>query len=137
MPGTAQPSYVSGSVTAVPKTITSAPRWGWYRSLPGENSERLESRIVGPVSARRRDLDPADGNGLEVILDRPVPQVLSLPAGRETAFFCIGACFHRRQQVKEIALTVDGLRHRPIAQRMPRAGLFRKLHPKLPPGGVR
>jgi glycosyltransferase involved in cell wall biosynthesis len=86
------------------------------------------------VSARR-DLDPADGNGLEVILDRPVPKVLSLPVGRETAFFCIGACFHRRQRVREIVLTVDGLRHRPIAQRMPRAGLFRKLHPNLPPGG--
>ena len=33
-------------------------------------------------------------------------------------------------------LTVDGVRHRPIAQRMPRAGLFRKLHPDLPRGGA-
>jgi glycosyltransferase involved in cell wall biosynthesis len=88
------------------------------------------------VSARP-DLDPADGDGLEVILDRPVPKVLSLPAGRETEFFCIGACFHRHQRVKDITLTVDGLRHRPIAQRMPRAGLFRKLHPNLPPDGAR
>jgi glycosyltransferase involved in cell wall biosynthesis len=89
------------------------------------------------VSARRPDLDPADENGLEVILDRPVPKVLTVPPGRETAFFCIGACFHRQQQVREIALTVDGVRHQPIAQRMPRAALFRKLHPNLPSGGGR
>jgi glycosyltransferase involved in cell wall biosynthesis len=88
------------------------------------------------VSDPRRDLDPAGGNDLEVILDRPVPKVLSLPAGRQTAFFCIGACFHGRQRVREIVLTVNGQRHRPIAQRMPRSGLFRKLHPTLPPGGA-
>jgi glycosyltransferase involved in cell wall biosynthesis len=89
------------------------------------------------VSPPRRDLDPADGSGLEVILDRPVPKVLSLPVGRQTALFCIGACFHRYQPVRELALTVDGQRHRPVAQRMPRAGLFHKLHPHLPPGGAR
>ena len=66
-----------------------------------------------------------------------MPKVLFVPAGRETAFFCIGACFHRRQRVREIALTVDGVRHRPAAQRMPRAGLFHKLHPNLPPGGAK
>ena len=89
------------------------------------------------MSARRRDLDPADGNELEVILDRPVPKVLSLPAGRESALFCIGACYHRRQRVREIVLTVNGVRHRPIAQRMPLAGLFHELHPSLPQGAAR
>jgi glycosyltransferase involved in cell wall biosynthesis len=97
----------------------------------------VEARNLRRVSARGSDLDPADGSGLEVILNRPLPKVLSLPAGRETALFCIGACFHRRQRVREIALTVDGLPQIPIAQRMPRAGLFRKLHPNLPPGDVR
>ena len=33
-------------------------------------------------------------------------------------------------------LTVDGARHPPIGQRMPRAGLFHKLHPNLPAGGA-
>jgi glycosyltransferase involved in cell wall biosynthesis len=88
------------------------------------------------VSAPWRDLDVADGNGLEVILNRPVPKVLTLPAGRETALFCIGACFHRHQRVRQIVLSVDGVRHRPTARRMPRAGLFRKLHPNLPAGGA-
>jgi glycosyltransferase involved in cell wall biosynthesis len=89
------------------------------------------------VSGSRRDVDPAGGNDLEVILDRPVPKVLPVPIGRQTAFFCIGACFHRCQRVSEIVLTVDGQRLRPTAQRMPRAGLFRKLHPTLPAGGAR
>jgi glycosyltransferase involved in cell wall biosynthesis len=48
----------------------------------------------------------------------------SLPAGRGTALFCYGACFHRSEAVEGLALLVDGARHRPAAWGMPRPDVF-------------
>ena len=51
--------------------------------------------------------------------------------------FCVGSCFHRHQRIAELTIVVDGLRHRPTAQRMPRLDRFRELHPTLPPDRVK
>jgi glycosyltransferase involved in cell wall biosynthesis len=58
------------------------------------------------------------GAGLEVALDRRLPD--SVTVGRRTAAFCFGTCSHPSRQVDELAIVVDGTRHRPAAQRMPR-----------------
>ena len=71
---------------------------------------------------------------LEVTLDRPLPK--ALPAGQATAVFCIGTCFHQQRRVVDLAITVDGVRSRPSAQRMPRLDRFRELHPNLAPAQV-
>lgn len=68
-------------------------------------------------------------SGLDVVLDRPLPA--TLPAGQATAVFCVGTCFHRHQRVTEMTIAVNGMLHRPIAQRMPRLDRFRELHPTL------
>ena len=70
--------------------------------------------------------EPVAGSGLMLRLDTPLP---SVPAGRGTAVFVSGACFHRREPVAELELLVDGTRHRLAAARMPRLDLFRMLHP--------
>jgi glycosyltransferase involved in cell wall biosynthesis len=67
----------------------------------------------------------AGGQGaadLVVRLDTKLPT--TLPVGRGTAMFCFGACFHRRSDVRALALLVDGVAHRPTAWRMPRLDLF-------------
>lgn len=81
--------------------------------------------------AIQSERDAVDALGLEAGLDRPLPA--AIPVGAETAVFCIGSCFHRHQRVADLAIVVDGKRHRPTAQRMPRLDRFRKLHPTLPP----
>jgi glycosyltransferase involved in cell wall biosynthesis len=78
---------------------------------------------------RESGVDP--GAGLDVALDRPLPE--ALPVGATTAVFCVGSCFHPRQPVLELSINVDGVRNRPIAQRMPRLDRFRDLHPMLSP----
>ena len=72
-----------------------------------------------------------DAQGLEIALDRPLPEAISV--GPETAVFCVGSCFHRHQRVGELAIVVNGERHRPTAQQMPRLDRFQELHPSLPP----
>jgi glycosyltransferase involved in cell wall biosynthesis len=59
---------------------------------------------------------------LVVRLDFPLPS--SVPVGRGTALFFLGACFHRRERVREVELVVDGRRHSPAASRMPRPDLL-------------
>jgi glycosyltransferase involved in cell wall biosynthesis len=71
------------------------------------------------------------GSDLDLILDRPLPE--ALPVGPATAVFCVGTCFHRRQSIVDLAITIDGVRHRPTAQRMPRLDRFGELHPALSP----
>src|SRR5918994_6561278 len=66
---------------------------------------------------------------LDVSLDLPLPR--AFPVGRATAVFCAGTCFHRHHLVEELVITVDGVRHRPTAQAMPRFDRFRSLHPAL------
>ncbi len=68
-------------------------------------------------------VDPA--GELRVALEYPLPPVL--PAGRATALFCYGHCFHRQHRVAGLQLIVAGRRHRPTAQRMPRLDLHRWL----------
>ena len=65
-----------------------------------------------------RDRSGATATGLDVALDRPLPE--SVPIGRRTAVFCVGTCFHPDRRVEDLAIVVDGIRHRPTAQRMPR-----------------
>ena len=55
---------------------------------------------------------------LVATLETPLPA--ALPAGGADAVFCYGACFHRREAVAELAIVVDGARHRPAAAGMPR-----------------
>jgi glycosyltransferase involved in cell wall biosynthesis len=60
---------------------------------------------------------------LTVRLDTELPD--SLPVGRGTAIFCLGACFHPREQLRGLEILVDGEAHRPAAWRMPRLDLYR------------
>jgi Glycosyl transferase family 2 len=69
---------------------------------------------------------------LAVNLERPLPS--SLPVGRATAVFCIGSCVHAGEQIEDLAVVVDGVRHRATAFGMPRPDLcpaFR-VHPDDP-----
>jgi glycosyltransferase involved in cell wall biosynthesis len=84
------------------------------------------------VIAAGTDSSATSGTELEVALDRPLPE--ALPVGPATAIFCVGTCFHRRRRVADLVIAVNGVRHRPTAQRMPRLDRFRELHPELPSG---
>jgi glycosyl transferase family 2 len=67
----------------------------------------------------------ATAAGLRVAVEYPLPA--TIPAGRATAVFCYGHCFHPRRRVTSLELVVAGRRHRPPAQRMPRLDLYRWL----------
>src|SRR4051794_12841846 len=69
---------------------------------------------------------------LEVDLEVPLPE--TIPAGRATAVFCFGTCFHRRQAVERLEIIVGGVAHEPTAWGMPRLDLFRALHPSIAKG---
>jgi glycosyl transferase family 2 len=75
-----------------------------------------------------------DGD-LWVRLETALPT--SLPVGRATAVFVFGACFHRRQDVRRLELSVDGRWHRVRAAAMPRLDVVRALHPAIDPTGAR
>jgi glycosyltransferase involved in cell wall biosynthesis len=81
------------------------------------------------VTADRGNSGPVGKTGLEITLDRPLPQRLSV--GPATAIFCVGTCFHRERRVADLTIVVDGVPHQPAAQRMPRLDRFRELHPNL------
>jgi glycosyltransferase involved in cell wall biosynthesis len=70
------------------------------------------------VIVGERDRSGATATGLDVALDRRLPE--SVPIGRQTAVFCVGTCFHPERRVEQLEIVVDGTRHRPTAQRMPR-----------------
>jgi hypothetical protein len=55
-------------------------------------------------------------------LESPLPA--SLPVGTGTALYLSGTCFHRRARIADLAILVDGDRHRPEAFRMPRPDVF-------------
>jgi glycosyltransferase involved in cell wall biosynthesis len=57
---------------------------------------------------------------LEIGLDRALPA--TLPTGSSTAILCAGACCHPEEEIQELWIVIDGVRHPPAAQRMPRAG---------------
>lgn len=62
---------------------------------------------------------------LRAALEHPLPP--TLPAGRATALFLYGHCFHPQQAVTGLTLEIDGARHRPDAVRMPRRDLWEWL----------
>ena len=70
------------------------------------------------VAAVEHEREAAGARGLELALDRRLPS--SILAGCATEVFCAGSCSLRDQPVAELAIVVDGVRHRPAAQRMPR-----------------
>jgi glycosyltransferase involved in cell wall biosynthesis len=81
------------------------------------------------VIAAERDHRGAGETTLDVTLDFRLPRALAV--GEGTAVLCVGTCFHRHLPVRELAITVDGIRQRPTAQGMPRLDLFRSLHPTV------
>jgi glycosyltransferase involved in cell wall biosynthesis len=60
----------------------------------------------------------ANEGELVVNLERPIPP--TLPVGTGTAVFCLGTCFHPRENVEELAIVLDGVRQPPAAFGMPR-----------------
>ncbi|MQA76422.1 MAG: glycosyltransferase, partial [Solirubrobacterales bacterium] len=68
-------------------------------------------------------------DGLRVGLGFPLPD--ALPAGKPTALFCYGTCFHPREPVAALELSVGGERHPVPVIAMPRPDLFASLHPNL------
>jgi len=79
------------------------------------NSVRLVTRV-------EHDRNACERAELEVTLGRPLPP--ALPVGQATAVFCIGSCFHHSAEVTDLEIAVNGVRHRPAAQRMPRLDRF-------------
>jgi glycosyltransferase involved in cell wall biosynthesis len=89
--------------------------------------------VTTVVSQRQRGTEAvAEDRELEVRLETELPPFL--PAGRGTAIFCFGTCFHRRLPVRRLTILVDGVEHPVSAARMPRLDLFRSLHPTLAEG---
>ena len=98
----------------------------------GEHTGPIQSRSVRAVIAG--DLDSSQqgaDSDLDVCLDLPLPA--TLPVDSVSATLCVGTCFHRRSTVRDLRISVDGVRHPATATRMPRLDLFRSLHPALPP----
>ena len=62
------------------------------------------------------------GQQLVARLESQLPA--SLPTGTASAVFCMGACVHRGEAIREVQLLVDGVAHRPAAWGMPRGDLF-------------
>jgi glycosyltransferase involved in cell wall biosynthesis len=58
-------------------------------------------------------------------LESPLPE--SLPVGKGTAVFCMGACFHQSAEIRDLALLVDGRPHRPAAWGMPRPDVHHQV----------
>ncbi len=69
---------------------------------------------------------PAD---LVVRLERPLEA--TLPAGKGTALFLLGTCFHPDEAVLDLELLLDGVPHRPTAFSMPRPDVLAQ-HPEAP-----
>jgi glycosyltransferase involved in cell wall biosynthesis len=68
---------------------------------------------------------------LETGLDFPMPRTLAV--GRGTALFVCGWCFSPRARIRSLAFEVDGESQPVMHHGMPRADVFRKLHPGLDP----
>ncbi len=68
---------------------------------------------------------PTGQSDLRVQLENHLPE--SLPIDSPTAIFCYGHCFHRHATATDLELVVGGVRHRPVAVRMPRRDLFEWL----------
>ncbi|MEK6326333.1 MAG: glycosyltransferase [Actinomycetota bacterium] len=66
---------------------------------------------------------------LDVRLENALPSQLAV--GRGNAVVLWGACFHRRQRIRELRVGVPGSEAAAIAHGMPRPDVFAALHPKL------
>jgi len=77
--------------------------------------------------------EPVFDSEIELGLEVKLPE--ELPAGRATALFLYGYCFHRRQESAGLKILVDG-KPGPAVARMPRLDLFKSLHPLIPDGEV-
>ena len=91
-------------------------------------ASRSNSVLFAAVIAAEREPSSIQGDGLDLVLDYPLPK--TCPRAGD------GALLRRHllpppRPVEELAITVDGTRHRPTAQRMPRPDRFRSLHPTL------
>jgi glycosyltransferase involved in cell wall biosynthesis len=81
----------------------------------------------------------ASDAGLVAALERPVRPLV---AGRPTAVFLYGHCFHPRVEIASLRILVDGMMGSPAAQRMPRLDLpayrsgFWAIVPIEPPPGA-
>ena len=83
---------------------------------------------LAPQDALPAPLD----DGLEARLEVPLPA--TIPAGRKTAVFIFGTCFHREQRIEELRVSVAGVPHPVTASGMPRLDLFHSLHPTVAEG---
>lgn len=70
---------------------------------------------------------------IEIEVESRLPE--ALPAGKPTALFIYGSCFHRHQPVEQLELAVDGRRFKAVSG-MPRLDLFKSLHPLIGEGEV-
>jgi len=70
---------------------------------------------------------------IEVEIETHLPE--AIPAGRATALFVYGSCFHRRKAVRGLEVAVAGRRWKAVSG-MPRLDLFKSLHPLIPDGEV-
>ncbi len=75
----------------------------------------------------------ADPTEIEVEVESRLPA--TLPAGKPTALFIYGSCFHRRRPVEKLEVAVNGRRYEAVSG-MPRLDLFKSLHPLIGEGEV-
>ena len=66
---------------------------------------------------------------LDVRLETTLPSQLAVGGGNAVVLW--GACFHRRQRIRELRVGVPGSEAAAIAHGMPRPDVFAALHPKL------
>jgi glycosyltransferase involved in cell wall biosynthesis len=97
------------------------------RNIASRANSVLFAAVIAPQREPSVIQGEDQGEELDLVLDYPLPT--DLPAGQATALFFAGTCFHRHRPVEELVITVNGTRHRPTAQRMPRRDRFRSLHP--------
>ena len=67
--------------------------------------------------------------GLDVRVESALPSRLAV--GRGNALVVWGACFHRRQRIRELRVGIPGREATAVAHGMPRPDLFAALHPTL------
>ncbi len=64
--------------------------------------------------------------GLHLLLESPLPG--PLPAGRATAVWLAGRCWHRSRQITGLEIDVDGIRHSVRTLGMPRPDVYAAVH---------
>lgn len=93
--------------------------------MHGQRVAYSRAAVVLERSQTRAPERSAPSGDLRIRLESQLPA--DLPAGRASAVFCFGHCFHRHQAVRRIDLVLAGHRQRVSAQRMPRRDLYEWL----------